>query len=160
MTEANIFRCEPCNKIFTCLGNLNKHLKQGKAHCKCAPLPGHTTIDAFFKKVETDIISVATAIVDVKSQLSDVKSSIQELKISLEMKLTNAQLLADIEAMRVELIHAKELLALQVEIALLRAEKKPAAREERAKPETQKEPKEKSNRKPNRKLIQRRKNKN
>lgn len=116
------FHCEPCNKDFSTLGNLTKHQKEGKAHCKCEPFTGQPTIDQYFKKVEVELVAVAETVAENSASIITLASELAEVKVALEVKLTNVQHIAEIASLRVELEHVREMTEMRIENAVMKAQ--------------------------------------
>jgi len=97
-------------------------MKTAKAHCKCEPVAGQTTIDQFFKKIEVTLVNIAETVTENTTAIEAIKIELAEVKQSLEVKLENVKLIAEIEALRVELDHVRETSLLQIENAALKAQ--------------------------------------
>ena len=98
------FFCQPCNKAFSCVGNLNKHLKTTKAHCKKCEVPAvpiqppeekNVVLETQVKEMIIQNEEKTVTILTLQESNVEMKMQIQSLKHELEMSILKEKCTAD-----------------------------------------------------------------
>ena len=148
------FVCESCSFKTALKNNYTRHMESKRHLAKCAcgitpvvPVAAVNTIDNYFKKIVTNVEAVTArldvVVATVESFSGVLAQVIESTEKNTKMLLENESLKSTNAALRVELAHVREMVAIQIENAALKARlEAPEIKYQKAeKPEKAEEPK-------------------